>query len=85
MRVTLQLTPAAARRVRTRTRSTDSGPLPWLVHQLQATHPDTTDPSLATFFTVDVEDASAAAEILRRLREDPAVEAAYVKPDDEPA
>ena len=85
MRVTLQLTPAAARRVRTQTRSADTGPLPWLAHQLHATHPDTDDPSLETFFTIDVDDRSAAAELVQRLREDPAVTAAYVKPDDEPA
>lgn len=85
MRVTLQLTPAAAQRVHSRTRSLESGPLPWLEHHLVATHPDTSDPALATFFTIDVEDGSAAAGLLQRLRHDPAVQAAYIKPDDEPA
>lgn len=84
MRVTLQLTPAAAQRVRSRTRSIGSGPLSWLTHQLHPTHPDD-DPSLSTFFTIDIEDESAADALLQKLRDDPSVSAAYIKPGDEPA
>ena len=66
------------------TRSAGSTPLPWFAPQLQAMHPETHDPSLATFFTIEVEDPSAVAGLLQRLREDPAVEGAYIKPGDEP-
>lgn len=83
MRVTLQLTPAAATRVRApRTRSTRRKVLPWLSYQLQPVHPATDDPVLATFFTIEVGEASEAENLLRRLREDPSVEGAYIKPDD---
>ena len=84
MRVTLQLTPAAARRARApRTRSTGGNVLPWLAYSLQPVHPTTQDPELETFFTIDVREPGEAAELARRLREDPCVEAAYIKPDDE--
>lgn len=86
MRVTLQLTPAAAKRVRTaRSRSASRPVLPWLTHPLQPVHPTTKDPTLATFFIVDVEDASEASTLIERLLKDPSVEGAYIKPDDEPA
>jgi hypothetical protein len=86
MRVTLQLTPAAAKRARApRTRSATSGILPWLEHPLQPVHPTTKDPSLATFFTVDVDDPVQASTLVERLLKDPSVEGAYIKPDDYPA
>ena len=84
MRVTLQLTPAAAKRARaTRTRSATSHVLPWLKHTLQPVHPTTHDSTLATFFTVEVDDPARAAKLVERLLKDPSVDGAYIKPDDE--
>ena len=86
MRVTLQLTPAAAKRARApRTRSAKGQVLRWLEHPLQPVHPTTQDPALSTFFTVEVEDPAQASELVERLLADPSVEGAYIKPDDEPA
>lgn len=86
MRVTLQLTPDAAKRARSvRTRSAGSRVVPWLEQALQPVHPTTRDPTLGTFFTVEVDDPQDAAKLVERLLKDPSVEAAYIKPDDEPA
>lgn len=46
-------------------------------------HPDTDDPKLSTYFTLDVRDQTTADEIIARLRRLPAVEAAYWKPSEE--
>ena len=52
---------------------------------LAATHPGSDEPSLAPFFTVELpDDAELLARVLEILQESPAVEAAYVKPADEP-
>jgi hypothetical protein len=84
MRVTLQLTPAAAMRVREpRDRSAARTVLPWLTHPLAPIHPGTSDQDLATFFTIEVADAREAAALVKRLCEDPSVEGAYIKPADE--
>lgn len=48
-------------------------------------HPDSANPSLRSYFTVDVPDAAEAERVLTRLRRSPAVRAAYVKPPDAPA
>ncbi len=86
MRVTLQLTPASAKRVRApRTRSAGSPVLPWLTRPLQPVHPTTGDPTLATFFMIEVDDPKEAMELVERLLKDSAVDGAYIKPDDEPA
>src|SRR4051794_9328464 len=86
MRVTLQLTPAAAQRARApRSRSATSPVLSWLKSSLLPVHPTTQDPTLATFFTVEVDDASQGSKLIERLLKDPSVEGAYIKPDDEPA
>jgi hypothetical protein len=86
MRVTLQLTPTAAKRARApRTRSAGGPVLSWLTRRLQPVHPTTGDPTLATFFTIEVDDPKEAVELVERLLKDPAVDGAYIKPDDEPA
>jgi hypothetical protein len=46
-------------------------------------HPGATDPLLAPYFIVEVRDADQAGQVIERLRQIPAVEAAYVKPPDE--
>ena len=47
---------------------------------LRAMHPDTDDSVLRTYFTVDVTNAASAERVVARLRESPAIAAAYVKP-----
>lgn len=51
---------------------------------LKPMHPGESDPALATYFTVDVSDAAAADRAIGALRDHDAVEAAYVKPAEEP-
>lgn len=86
MRVTVRLTPTATKRARgPRTRSASRGVLPWLKYTLQPVHPSTRDANLATFFTVDIDDPQEASRVVERLLKDPSVDAAYIKPDDEPA
>ena len=86
MRVTLQLTTAAAKRAREpRTRSAGSRVIPWLTHALEPVHPTTRDPALASYFTVEVDDPREAAQLVERLLKDPSVKGAYIKPDDKPA
>lgn len=46
-------------------------------------YPGVDDPVLSTYFTVEVIDRAAAEELINRLLQCSAVEAAYVKPPDE--
>jgi hypothetical protein len=46
-------------------------------------HPDSDDPALASWFTAEVGD-DQVDEVLRILRSSAAIEAAYVKPAEEP-
>ena len=86
MRITVQLTPAAARRARSPVGRSRSGRvIPWLEHPLRPVHPATDDPDLETYFMVEVANPAEAARLAARLLEDPSVEAAYIKPADEPA
>ena len=52
--------------------------------RFQPLHPGTEDPRLATYFVVEVPEAPTAQSVAARLRESQAVEAAYLKPPDEP-
>lgn len=45
-------------------------------------HPDTEDSTLRTYFTVDAPNAASAERVAARLRDSPAIAAAYVKPPD---
>ena len=47
-------------------------------------HPRATDPLLSNLFTLDVPDPQHAADLAAALLNLPIVEAAYVKPSDEP-
>ena len=86
MRITVQLTSSATKDARAAVDSTASrSVLPWLDYQLRPVHPDTDDPDLSSYFTVDVSERDEAEDLARELMEDPAVQAAYIKPDDEPA
>lgn len=50
---------------------------------LEPLHPGIKDPTLATYFTVQVPSREAAQHIIDRLSQSTGVEAAYVKPPDE--
>jgi hypothetical protein len=49
---------------------------------LQPIHPDTTDPDLRGYFTVEAPDRATADKVIAGLRQSKAVAAAYVKPPD---
>jgi hypothetical protein len=51
---------------------------------LEPVHPGTADAALASSWTLDVSDPVRAAEAAERLRALDSVEAAYVKPAEEP-
>lgn len=48
----------------------------------RALHPGTSDPTLRSYLVVDADDAASAEHIAGRLRANPAITAAYVKPPD---
>jgi hypothetical protein len=48
----------------------------------RALHPGTSDPTLRTYVVVDADDPASAEHIAERLRANPAIRAAYVKPPD---
>jgi hypothetical protein len=50
---------------------------------LEPMHPGSEDPALASWFTAEVED-DRVDDVLRALRSSAAIEAAYVKPAEEP-
>jgi hypothetical protein len=84
MRIVVQLTPGAARQVRApEARGVKHRPLGWLEHSLKPIHPRSSGSTLDTFFEVEIGDPAEAARVLEQLQNDPAVDAAYVKPDDE--
>ena len=50
---------------------------------LEPMHRDTDNPSLQSYFVLEVPDDATAQRVMDRLRQSEAVEAAYVKPPDE--
>lgn len=84
MRIVVQLNPDSARQVRAAgPRSRTPRPLAWLRHDLIPVHTRDSDTTLDTFFEIRIDDPSEGSRVLERLRRDPAVDAAYTKPDDE--
>ena len=81
MVITVQLSPGPASRAVLRD---VLGPSPEAV--LRPLHPGTDDPTLGSYFTVEVPDGPGAeqrvARLLTRLRACPEIAAAYVKPPD---
>ena len=79
--VTVQLKPEVASRGGASRTAIDA-----LAHELgvslRVMHPNTDDSTLRTYFTVDVPDGTSAEHVAARLRDSPAVAAAYVKPPD---
>jgi hypothetical protein len=51
--------------------------------RLMPVHPGRPHPALAVFFMIEIKDRDAGERIVRRLRPLEAVEAAYIRPDDE--
>ncbi len=47
---------------------------------LRPLHPDSSDPTLQTYFVVDVPEGPGGHRVIERLRQDPAIAGAYVKP-----
>lgn len=52
--------------------------------ELRPTHPVTRDPELSTWFETDAPDLATAEQIASKLQANSAVEAAYIKPPEEP-
>jgi hypothetical protein len=85
MRITVQLKKDAASHGRSsRSRGAKRSVLAWLDRPLTRVHENTHDPALASFYEITVDDPAEAKRLLHRLQEDPAVDGAYIKPDDEP-
>ncbi|HMN96330.1 MAG TPA: hypothetical protein PKC43_08470 [Phycisphaerales bacterium] len=88
MELSVQLTPSAARSLHagrgapgTAARDPD---LDFLAQRLRPVHPGATEPALQVFFTLSTGGAEEAQRLAEQLRRNPHVEAAYVKPSDEP-
>ena len=83
MRITIQLTPEAAQAVRSpRSLGKKKSVLKWLKQPLRAVHAKTDDPLLAPFFEITIDDPAEATRVVERLQTDPAVNGAYIKPDE---
>jgi hypothetical protein len=50
---------------------------------LEPVHPGVSDPTLASYFTVEVPDEDTAERVVERLKLCKAVDGAYIKPSDE--
>ena len=89
MVVTVQVTVEVARVLQNQSDPTPSSDeLVAVLEELEITleplHPNTGDPVLITFYTVDVVDADTAEKVINRLLLSEAIEAAYIKPPAEP-
>jgi hypothetical protein len=87
MRVTVQVAPALARKLRQGRKlgtacSQLRGVLNNLSVQLVPLHPGMEDETLGSYFAVEVPDFRTAETVVRSLRPCPGVRAAYVKPAD---
>ena len=87
MEITLQLKPDVARALANRgPRTKDLDELLNTAADLHVSfmplHPRVEDPQLTTYFTTEVADPANVQEVISRLRQCRAVEAAYVKPQD---
>ena len=84
MRITVQLTKNATLQLRSpRSRGAKRSVLAWVDQPLTPVHANTQDPTLASFFEITEDDPAEAKRLLQRLQADPAVDGAYIKPDDE--
>lgn len=87
MTITVQVAPELARALR------QAGPASGPAAELQRVadelrvsfrplHPGTDDLTLSSYLVVDVSDPAVVERVIARLRQNPAVKAAYVKPPD---
>lgn len=88
MQITVQVSADAARALHQRSPPTaESEVLLRIIETfglaLEPMHLDTNDPSLQSYFTVEVEDHATAQRVINGLQQLEAVKAAYVKPPDE--
>jgi hypothetical protein len=89
LKIIVQVSPGVARALHHRSPSTaESEDVKGIVAKyglvLEAMHRHTDDPNLQSFFTVEIGDRAAAELVMNQLLRLEAVEAAYVKPPDEP-
>lgn len=88
MRIAVQLSDTAVQSLRANAHATanDDHALAKLTRDLsvslEPTHADTTDPTLSTWYSVDVPDETTAHSVVTQLLCHPDVLAAYVKPLD---
>jgi hypothetical protein len=87
MTITIQIAPELARALRHR--GPGMGPAAEferladeLKFSFRPLHPGTDDLTLSSYLVVDVSDPATAERVIARLRQSPAVKAAYVKPPD---
>jgi hypothetical protein len=86
MQVIVKLKPAAARRERAAGGGLSTiGVLKKSGWTMAPIHPTTRDASLDSFFRIEIDDPVEAARVAEALLKEPEVEAAYLKPADEPA
>jgi len=84
MHVIVKLNPAATRRERGARGGTTIGLLKKSGRTLAPLHPTTRDASADSLFLLEIDDPAEAARVAEELLTDPQVEAAYLKPADEP-
>ena len=84
MRIVVHLTPEATAAARDPRRAgAKRAVLAWLDAPVTPMHPGTSDPTLAAFCQIEMDDPGKVPGLLERLLADPAVDGAYVKPEDE--
>ena len=87
MRIAVQLSETAARSLRAASpNAAGEHALAKLARDLrvslQPTHPDTSEPTLRSWYSVDVADEAIAHSVVTQLLRQPDVLAAYIKPPD---
>ena len=87
MQITVQLKTEVARRLHQRGPPTSElEELNRITEQLgvvlEPIHPETVDPDLIRYFTLEAPNQATAQEVIARLQQCKAVEAAYLKPHD---
>lgn len=87
MTITVQVAPELARALRhPGSSSGEVAELERIADELHVSfrplHPGTDDPTLGSYLVVDVSDPAVVERVIARLRQNPAVKAAYVKPPD---
>jgi hypothetical protein len=88
MQVTIRIRPEVARTLHQRQPATPAAEELFQVVEelgvaLAPVHPGAEDPQLAPYFTIEVPDHATAEQVIARLQQCQAVEAAYLKPRDE--